>query len=166
MSSSITSNPLPVCVHVWEVMRRARRSAVNPAHLLICSLAWQSSSPAKAVSHKNQTLSQHITQAGISNSTSNSGNHSQCLHTHTSKHTHKHTHRPIKSCIWSAPRECFCVSFHPHIFPLAFHLLQHGYPLTAKLTALSLISLLTLAALPVLTLSSLPFSCPCLEVLS
>ena len=72
-------NPLFV-VCVWEVMRVVCRSAVNPAHLLICSLAWQSNSPAKAVSHKNQPLSQHITAAGISNSAGNRGNHSQSPH--------------------------------------------------------------------------------------
>lgn len=79
-----------VCLSVWEVMLVARRSTVNPAHLLIRSLAWQRSSPAKAVSHKNQPLSQHITAAGISNSTGNPGNHSQCPQ-YAQSHTQTHT---------------------------------------------------------------------------
>lgn len=70
----------------------SRRSAVNPPHLLICSLAWQRSSPAKAVSHKNQPLSQHITAAAVSNNAGHRANHSQwpqcalsCAHTRHSR---------------------------------------------------------------------------------
>lgn len=93
--TDLVTSYLRVGVCVREVMCVACRSAVNPAHLLICSLAWQSGPPAKAVSHKNQPLSQHITAAGISNSTGNRGNHSQCpecAHTLTHVHTNQELH--------------------------------------------------------------------------
>lgn len=59
-----------------------------------------------------------------------------------------HTLRPIKSCTWSVPRERFCVSLHlflpcifcPHILAPSLPVLLHGYPITAKRAALSLIS--------------------------
>lgn len=148
-------------------------SAVNPAHLLICSLAWQRSSPAKAVSHKNQPLSQHITTAGISNSAGNRGNHSQCpQYSHTHTHTHTRANHELRLICTQGVFLCLHLflpcSFHTHILLPCLLPLQHGYPLTVELRALSLISLLlpvslhhhlTLARLPVLTPLSLPFSC-------
>lgn len=46
---------------------------------LICLLVWDRSSPAKAVSHKNQPLSQHITARGISNGSAGPGSHGRCF---------------------------------------------------------------------------------------
>lgn len=170
-----------VCVRVREVKRAACRSAVNPAHLLICSLAWQRSSPAKAVSHKNQPLSQHITAAGISNGTGNRGNHSQCpQHSHTHTQTNQELllicTQGVFLCLSPSLSPLLFLSTYPHSFlpsPLAWlptyskaYSLVINLPLSPLLLRLSLHHHLTLARLPVLTPPSPPFACPFSEALS
>lgn len=124
------SKPLLVCVRVRmcveEVTSAARRSAVNPAHLLICSLAWQRSSAAKAVSHKNQLLSQHITAAGISK-------RGQCpLLTYLRS--------PFTQ---SAPQECFYISSYLLFFLTTFlPSLLHGCTPTSSLLISLLLSII------------------------